>query len=182
MKQGLHPLLWSFALPRRKSSSIRKLNPISVAPARAPTVRLLAAVPPVASTSSTISTPIPGPDGVVVHLQHIRAVLERILDAVPRRRQLPGLRMGTSPASSAIAIGAPSRKPRASIDTTRETPRPRNGAAMRSDGLPEQPGVEQQRRDVLEDDPAPREIRNIPDTSANHFENISPIVAGIYFI
>jgi hypothetical protein len=42
------------------------------------------------------------------------------------------LRIGTSPASSASAIGAPSRKPRDSIETTREMRSRRYGAVISS--------------------------------------------------
>ena len=53
-----------------------------------------AAVPPVASTSSTISTRSPGIDGVAVDLELVGAVLEHVLLAGDRPGQLAGLAHG----------------------------------------------------------------------------------------
>jgi len=59
----------------------------------------------------------------VVHDEH----------AVPRLAagSLPGFRIGTSPAPSSSAIGAPNKKPRDSIETTRVIRASRYGSAMR---------------------------------------------------
>ena len=59
------------------------------------------AVPPVASTSSWTSTRWPLPNRVGVHLERVRAVLERVRRARPSRHgSLPGLRAATKPQPS----------------------------------------------------------------------------------
>ena len=81
---------------------------------------MAAAVPPVASTSSTISTRSPGLDRVAVDLEQVGAVLELVLLALDLPRQLARLadrderrrRAGRRPARRAM-------KPRASMPSTR---------------------------------------------------------------
>ena len=76
---------------------------------------------------------------------------------------LPGLRAGTKPASSSSASAAPRMKPRASAATTKSTSRGCAQSASSPHRMPDRPVVEQQRRDVLEQDPRGREVGDVAD-------------------
>src|SRR3989442_1768574 len=118
--------------PFKKSSSIRNVKPTTAAP-RVRTSRAAAvAVPPVANTSSTINTRS-SPVTASVCISSASVPYSSAYSTRPRSAgSFPGFRIGTSPALSPSAIGAPSRKPRDSMDTTREMRASRNGAVMSS--------------------------------------------------
>src|SRR5437773_3722734 len=117
---------------------MRKLKPPTGAPAAvAPTSCAAAvAVPPVASTSSTISTrsPVWTASWCIsrASVPYSSVYSTRCVAA----GSLPGFRIGTSPAPRASASGAPNRKPRDSIDTTREIRASRYGLAISSTACP----------------------------------------------
>jgi len=67
-----------------------------------------------------------------MHFQSVGGVLERVLHALGRGRQLARLADGDQPCPSLSAIGAPNKKPRDSIDTTRVMRAPRYGSALTS--------------------------------------------------
>ena len=90
--------------------------PPTSAPASADQVAVARAVPPVASTSSTIRTRSPA-ERVLVNL-HGAAVLELVLLREGRRRQLSLLADRHEPGPVANATGAARINPRASIPAT----------------------------------------------------------------
>src|SRR6059036_3995216 len=156
----------SRARPFKKSSSIRKVNPTTSAPWARTSLAAAAAVPPVASTSSTTRTRSPALTASLC-ISSASVPYSRAYSTRPRSAgSFPGFRIGTSPASSASAIGAPSRKPRDSIETARDLGAPGHGRHQ-LDSAPECGRVEQQRRDVLEYNPRLGEIRDIPDIAGD---------------
>ena len=86
---GRCPAAWRG--PDRNPSSIRNTSPTRSPPRSLTSFVAAAAVPPVASTSSTISTRCPLLDGVEVDLEGVGAVLERVGLADGARRQLARL-------------------------------------------------------------------------------------------
>ena len=61
-------------------------------------------------------------DGVLMDLQEVRTILERVLDAYRLKWQFARFLTGMKPHSSAYASGAPKTKPRASVATTSSIP------------------------------------------------------------
>src|SRR4029450_11903041 len=121
------------------------------------------AVPPVARTSSWISTRAPSPNASArsssVFLPYSSAYSALIVSS----GSLPGLRAGTKPQPSLYAIAEPTKKPRASAPATMAGVPPPGPVAEDVDRLPERVGVREQRHDVLEDDARLRPVRDVAD-------------------
>ena len=75
----------------------------------------------------------------------------------------PACARARSPTPSSRASAAPRMNPRASAATTKSTASGRAQSASAAHGRVQRPRVEQQRRDVLEDDARLREVRDVAD-------------------
>src|SRR5436309_1945889 len=106
---------------------MRKVNPATAAPVPPTSCAAAFAVPPVASTSSTISTRFPGSTASWCISRASEPYSSAYSTRCVAAGSFPGFRMGTSPAPSASAIGAPNKKPGDIID-----PRVRRAALQMS--------------------------------------------------
>ena len=110
-----------------------------------------AAVPPVARTSSTSRTRLPGPNGILLHLERRRAVLEVVGLGVHVAGQLALLAHRDEADTEVGREGGSEKNPRASTPTTGRRG-PGRSTPARSQPSTKARRVRQQRRDVAEGD------------------------------
>ena len=158
----------------------RNARPTTSPPSRSTRRAVAAAVPPVASTSSTISTRSPGCDRVAVDLEQVGAVLELVLLALDLPRQLAGLADRHEPGRAAV------RDRRREHEAARLDPehlvdraRPRTARASASTVSGEGVGRREQRRDVLEDDARLRIVGDVAHVLLQRATSIRPCVPAV---
>ena len=155
----------SFSVPPKPAISSRKLHPTTSAPRPATNWPAARAVPPVASTSSTIRTRAPGPR----HpggLERVLPVLEVVASRTHSQGSLPGFRAGTNPAPRLVGHrAAQDETPRLDTQHVGDARAPETGPPWRRPGAEQRP-VAEHRGDVLKDDPRFRVVGDGPQRVA----------------
>ncbi len=116
---------------------MRNENPTTVAPIDSTSARVAAAVPPVASTSSTMRTRAQRAARVVVNLERVGAVLERVFLPARPAGQLAGFAHRHEASSEPLRDWAAENESSAlDRDDVRDRRRRTNGAAIASVAAP----------------------------------------------
>ena len=105
------PSAASFFRPPSSGRSMMKVAPTISPPERLTSLAAASAVPPVAIRSSTIRMRSPLADGVLVHLDDVDAVFQRVLLADGLPGQLALLAQGHEPAAQPVGDGAAEDEP-----------------------------------------------------------------------
>ena len=138
-----------------------KHAPTTMPPSCSTRPLIASTVPPVASTSSWMTT-ARRRDQLGMELERVLAVLEHVARADRLRRQLARRRAGTKPTPASTAIAEPIQKPRASAPSTMSRSFVRTQSAS-SPTVCRRRRVGEQRRHVLESHAGRREVLDLPD-------------------